>query len=173
MRPENPQRTLCKSFRFATCHRFVRSTVIDRKPDRYDVTVGERMTRPRSPRRYPRSRAARLAVPLAIPMALGLTLGIVLAVSGGGAQHTAIQQAAANATPTPGASASAAGTPSASPSGSASAAPAPDPVNVSCDIIVPAHPLSAAGLATPYQLTGTDGESPGPSGGTMANFPSS
>jgi len=132
------------------------------------------MTRPRSPRRYPRSRAARLAVPLAIPMALGLTLGIVLAVSGGGAQHTAIQQAAANATASasPSASASGAGSPSASPSGSASAAPAPDPVNVSCDIIVPAHPLSAAGLATPYQLTGTDGASPDASGCTMANFAS-
>jgi hypothetical protein len=132
------------------------------------------MTRPRSTRRYPRSRAARLAVPLAIPMALGLTLGIVLAVSGGGAQHTAIQQAAANATASASASASPAasgsGRPSASPSGSASAAP--DPVNVSCDIIVPAHPLSAAGLATPYQLTGTDGASPDSSGCTMANFAS-
>ena len=135
------------------------------------------MTRPRSTRRYPRSRAARLAVPLAIPMALGLTLGIVLAVSGGGTQHTAIQQAAANATASasPSASgpaspsASASTSPSASPSGSASAA-APDPVNVSCDIIVPAHPLSAAGLATPFQLTGTDGASPDASGCTMANF---
>jgi hypothetical protein len=41
---------------------------------------------------------------------------------------------------------------------------------VSCDIIVPAHPLSAAGLATPYQLTGPDGASPAASGCTMANF---
>ena len=75
------------------------------------------MTRPRSTRRYPRSRAARLAVPLAIPMALGLTLGIVLAVSGGGAQHTAIQQAAANATASASPSASGSASPSASPSG--------------------------------------------------------
>jgi hypothetical protein len=34
---------------------------------------------------------------------------------------------------------------------------------------VPAHPLSAAGLATPYRLTGPDGETPEASGCTMAN----
>jgi hypothetical protein len=34
---------------------------------------------------------------------------------------------------------------------------------------VPAHPLSAAGLATPYQLTGPDGESPAASGCTEDN----
>ena len=41
--------------------------------------------------------------------------------------------------------------------------------NVNCDIIVPANPLSAQGLATPYQLTGTDGQSPAVSGCTMTN----
>jgi hypothetical protein len=40
---------------------------------------------------------------------------------------------------------------------------------VNCDIIVPAHPLSAQGLATPYQLTGTDGQSPAASGCEMSN----
>ena len=40
---------------------------------------------------------------------------------------------------------------------------------MSCDIIVPANPLSVQGLATPYQLTGTDGMSPAASGCTMAN----
>jgi hypothetical protein len=40
---------------------------------------------------------------------------------------------------------------------------------VNCDIIVPAHPLSAAGLATPYQLTGTDGQTPQTSGCEMSN----
>jgi hypothetical protein len=34
---------------------------------------------------------------------------------------------------------------------------------------VPAHPLSATGLATPYQLTGPDGETPEDSGCTEAN----
>jgi hypothetical protein len=41
--------------------------------------------------------------------------------------------------------------------------------NVNCDIIVPANPLSAKGLATPYQLTGTDGQSPAVSGCEMSN----
>jgi hypothetical protein len=40
---------------------------------------------------------------------------------------------------------------------------------VSCDIIVPADPLSATGLATPYQLTGTGGATPAASGCNMAN----
>jgi hypothetical protein len=52
-----------------------------------------------------------------------------------------------------------------------SAAPArPRPAaNASCEIIVPAHPLSAAGLATPYRLTGPDGATRAASGCTMAN----
>ena len=41
---------------------------------------------------------------------------------------------------------------------------------MSCDIVVPANPLSAQGLATPYQLTGADGMSAAASGCTMANF---
>ena len=41
---------------------------------------------------------------------------------------------------------------------------------MSCDIVVPANPLSATGLATPYQLTGTGGMTPAQSGCTMANF---
>ena len=89
--------------------------------------------------------------------------------------------------PAPAASAPAAGAPAASapasaspavapcPSGSASAsasAPAAQAAaadNTNCDIIVPANPLSARGLATPYQLTGPNGTSPANSGCTMAN----
>ena len=41
--------------------------------------------------------------------------------------------------------------------------------NANCEIMVPAHPLTAAGLATPYRLTGPDGASPAASGCTMAN----
>ena len=122
----------------------------------------------RSAWRRPRSRAARWAVPLAIPMALGLTLGVMLAFSGG-PQHTAIQQAAgaSSAMPSPNPSVSV----SPSPTVTATApAPAVAAANVSCSIIVPAHPLTAAGLATPYQLTGPDGTSPEQSGCTMANF---
>jgi hypothetical protein len=41
--------------------------------------------------------------------------------------------------------------------------------NVNCDIVVPANALSAAGLATPYLLTGTGGATPAASGCNMAN----
>lgn len=40
---------------------------------------------------------------------------------------------------------------------------------MNCDIIVPASPLTALGLATPYQLTGTGGMTPAQSGCSMAN----
>src|SRR5579875_1827481 len=115
-------------------------------------------------RRRPHGRAARLAIPLAIPIALGLTLGVVLAFSSG-APHTTIQQADAGATATPSPSGSGPASAVASPTATAPAAPA----NVSCDIIVPSNPLSAKGLATPYQLTGPSGESPATSGCDMAN----
>jgi hypothetical protein len=42
-------------------------------------------------------------------------------------------------------------------------------VNDECAIIVPAHPLSAKGLATPYQLTGPFGTSPATTGCQMIN----
>ncbi|HEY0718326.1 MAG TPA: hypothetical protein VGD68_11980, partial [Streptosporangiaceae bacterium] len=76
--------------------------------------------------------------------------------------------------PSASAAATASATPSmaASPSASATApaAAAVAAANVSCDIIVPANPLSAAGLSTPYQLTGPNGMTPQQSGCTMANF---
>jgi hypothetical protein len=112
-------------------------------------------------RRRPQSRAARIAVPLAIPMALGLTLGIILAFSSG-TPSTTIRQSAAGATATPTASTAA------SPTATATA-PAGAAANVSCRIIVPANPLSAQGLATPYQLEGPAGMTPAQSGCTMAN----
>ena len=98
-------------------------------------------------RRGGKYRAARIAVPLAISMALGLTLGTILAVSGG--NTTKIHQSAAAAAVAPGNTSSA--------------------VNPNCDIIVPAHPLSARGLATPYQLTGPAGTTPQASGCEMTN----
>ena len=111
-------------------------------------------------RRGGKSRAARLAVPLAIPMALGLTLGIILAVSGG--HIIRVDQSAVGDSASPSASASAA-PPAVPPAAAATAA------NVNCDIIVPANPLSARGLATPYQLTGPAGTTPAASGCTMTN----
>ena len=128
-------------------------------------------------RRRPQSRAARIAVPLAIPMALGLTLGAVLAFTGG-PSSTTIKQAATGATASPSASASAsasaaasaAASPAATATPATAAAPAAAAANVSCDIVVPANPLTAQGLATPFQLTGPNGMTPAQSGCTMANF---
>src|SRR6202043_1864479 len=117
-------------------------------------------------RRGRNSRARRLAVPLAIPMALGLTLGIILAVSGGNTTH--IDQSALGASASPSGSASAMAAPSGAASATAPAAAAAA-ANVNCDIIVPANPLSAQGLATPYQLTGPNGMTPAQSGCTMTN----
>jgi len=116
-------------------------------------------------RRGNRSRAARLAVPLAIPMALGLTLGIILAVSGG--NTTQILQSAMGASASPSGSAPASASASADPTSTATTTTST--TNVNCDIIVPANPLSAQGLATPYQLTGTDGQTPAASGCEMTN----
>src|SRR6201985_3759142 len=56
----------------------------------------------------------------------------------------------------------------AAPSAAASAPAAA--ANVSCRIIVPANPLSARGLSTPYQLEGPAGMTAQASGCTMANF---
>lgn len=90
-------------------------------------------------------------------MALGLTLGIVLALSGG--NGTKIDQSSLGGSPKPMQVPAVSAQPQAS-SGAASSARA------SCGIIVPASPLSARGLATPYQLTGPSGTSAAASGCT-------
>jgi hypothetical protein len=90
-------------------------------------------------------------------MALGLTLGIVLALSGG--NGTKIDQSSLGASPKPTQAPAVTAQPQAS-AGAVSSAPA------SCGIIVPASPLSARGLATPYQLTGPSGTSAAASGCT-------
>ena len=46
----------------------------------------------------------------------------------------------------------------------------PPPANANCELIVPAHPLTAIGLATPYRLTGPGGATPAAYGCTMANW---
>jgi len=116
-----------------------------------------RRRRPRRRRPLPARRSrTRLIVPLAVPMALGLALGVVAAVSGGPARIT-VSPAGAQATA--GATAGAA----------ASAQATAGAANMDCQLIVPANPLSAAGLATPYQLTGPGGQDPAASGCTQAN----
>jgi len=76
--------------------------------------------------------------------------------------------ASASAAPCPSGTTTATGGASAAPSGTTGTATT-TAANVNCDIIVPANPLSARGLATAYQLTGPDGMSAAQSGCTMAN----
>jgi hypothetical protein len=97
-------------------------------------------------RRGRKNRAARIAIPVAAVMALGLTVGIVVSAAGHGTAK--LHSTAANSGNT-GVSSSA--------------------VEDTCDIIVPAHPLTAQGLATPYQLTGPAGGSPAATGCQMSN----
>jgi hypothetical protein len=109
------------------------------------LVTGQPPVRRRGPNRRGRNnRTARIAVPVTAAVALSLGVGVFVAASGGGPAkiHPA---AAASQEVTSGA------------------------VNTNCDIIVPAHPLTAKGLATPYQLTGHDGDSPGASGCQMIN----
>jgi len=110
-------------------------------------------------RRAGQSRFARIAATLAIPLAIGLIIVIAIAVTDGFSENTT--GAAFGSGP----SASASADPTTASTSTAAAVAA----NVNCDIIVPANPLTAKGLATPYQLTGPDGMSPDQSGCTMAN----
>jgi hypothetical protein len=84
-------------------------------------------------------------IPVAAVAALGLGAGVFVAASGGGPAK--IHQAA-----------------SSSSQGVSSSA-----VNTTCDIVIPAHPLTAKGLATPFLLTGPAGTSPAASGCQMIN----
>jgi hypothetical protein len=97
-------------------------------------------------RRGRKNRAARIAVPVAAVMALGVTVGIVVGASSHGTPK--LRSTAANSGNT----------------GVSSTA-----VEDTCDIIVPAHPLTAKGLATPYQLTGPAGGSAAATGCQMSN----
>lgn len=87
----------------------------------------------------------RIVIPVAAVAALGLGAGVFIAASGG--SPAKIHQAA-----------------STSSQGVSSSA-----VNTNCDIVIPAHPLTARGLATPFLLTGPAGTSPAASGCQMIN----
>jgi hypothetical protein len=101
---------------------------------------------------------SRIAVQLAVPVALGLVIGGVLAFQAG-SSNSGIEQVPLGTPVT--------ATPSASvPAPTATSAT----TSVNCDIVVPANPLSAQGLATPYQLTGTDGTTPAASGCQMSKL---
>ena len=96
-------------------------------------------------RRGRKNRAARIAVPVAAVMALGVTVGIVVGASSHGTPKLRSTAASGN-------------------TGVSSTT-----VEDTCDIIVPAHPLTAKGLATPYQLTGPAGGSAAATGCQMSN----
>jgi hypothetical protein len=102
---------------------------------------------------------SRVARQLAVPAVLGLVIGVVLAYQSG-TSNAGLTQIPLGTYVTPTAS-------------NAAAALAPQAAsmksNTTCDIIVPANPLSAQGLATPYVLTGPDGTTPARSGCEMSN----
>jgi hypothetical protein len=103
----------------------------------------------------------RVARQLAVPAVLGLVIGVVLAFQSG-TSNSGLTQIPLGTYVTPAASdAAAALAPTAQAAGMKS--------NTTCDIIVPANPLSAQGLATPYQLTGPHGTTPAQSGCEMSN----
>ena len=102
---------------------------------------------------------SRVARQLAVPAVLGLVIGVVLAYQSG-TSNAGLTQIPLGTYVTPTAS-------------NAAAALAPQAAgmkgNTTCDIIVPAKPLSAQGLATPYVLTGPNGTTPAQSGCEMSN----
>jgi hypothetical protein len=102
---------------------------------------------------------SRVAGQLAVPAVLGLVIGVVLAFQSGTSNAGLTQIPLGTYV-----------TPTATNTAAALAAPAASmKSNTTCDIIVPANPLSAQGLATPYQLTGPNGTTPAQSGCEMSN----
>jgi hypothetical protein len=97
-----------------------------------------------------------MAVQLSVPVTLGLVIGGVLAFQAGSSNSGTDPVPLGIPGPSPTASAQTTG-------GTTLAG------NGNCDLIVPADPLTARGLATPYQLTGTDGMTPAESGCRMSN----
>jgi len=103
-----------------------------------------------------------LIVPAVVMVTLGLSIGAMMAASGR-TPASAISTSARGAQATPSASAPA------KTAKTAKAAKAAKAANTDCTLIVPASPLTASGLATPYQLTGPGGQDPAASGCTQSN----
>jgi len=110
-------------------------------------------------RRMQASGMSRVAGQLAVPAVLGLAIGVVLAFQSG-TSNSGLTQIPLGTYVTPAAADTAAALATTAPSMR---------FNTTCDIIVPANPLSAPGLAAPYQLTGPDGMTPAQSGCEMSN----
>jgi len=92
---------------------------------------------------------------------LGLVIGVVLAFQSG-TSNSGLTQIPLGTYVTPTASDTAAALATTAPAAGMDS-------NTTCDIIVPANPLSAQGLATPYKLTGPHGMTPTQSGCEMSN----
>jgi hypothetical protein len=112
-------------------------------------------------RRMQHSGMARVARQLAVPAVLGLVIGVVLAFQSG-TSNSGLIQIPLGTYVTPTASDTAAALPVTAPAASMNS-------KSTCGIIVPANPLSAQGLATPYRLTGPNGMTPAQSGCEMSN----
>jgi hypothetical protein len=112
-------------------------------------------------RRMRESGMSRVAAQLAVPAVLGLVIGVVLAFQSG-TSNAGLTQIPLGTYVTPAATNTAAALTGAAP-------PASMNSNTTCDVIVPANPLSAQGLATPYELTGPKGMTPAQSGCEMSN----
>jgi hypothetical protein len=82
--------------------------------------------------------AAPLIVPAVVTVTLALAVGVIMAAAGR-APATSVSEAGLGGRAMP------------------TVSPSPTGANTDCGLIVPANPLSASGLATPYQLTGPDG----------------
>ena len=108
-------------------------------------------------RRVQGSGETRIAAQLVVPVVLGLVIGLVIAFQAGSSNSGIVQVPLGTLV-----------SHSPRPSAPASAPAATLATNLNCDIIVPANPLSARGLATPYQLTGTGGRTPAESGCQMS-----
>ncbi|MFY9998184.1 MAG: hypothetical protein WAK76_01710, partial [Trebonia sp.] len=104
---------------------------------------------------------SRVAGQLAVPAVLGLVIGVVLAFQSG-TSNSGLTQIPLGTYVTPTATNIAAALATAAPAAGMKS-------NTTCDIIVPANPLSAQGLATPYRLTGPNGMTPAQSGCEMSN----
>jgi hypothetical protein len=104
---------------------------------------------------------SRVAGQLAVPAVLGLVIGVVLAFQSG-TSNSGLTQIPLGTYVTPVASDTAAALATAAPAARMKS-------NTTCDLIVPANPLSAQGLATPYQLTGPNGMTSAQSGCEMSN----
>jgi hypothetical protein len=104
---------------------------------------------------------SRVAWQLVVPAVLGLVIGVVLAFQSG-TSNSGLTQIPLGTYVTPTASDTAAALATTTPAASMNS-------NTTCDIIVPANPLTAQGLATPYQLTGPNGMTPAQSGCEMSD----